>query len=252
MSLTPSTVHRRHLITTNCTTRFAVDPGVAHVASYAVTPPQGDAWRQRFVERGFASAAEARANALAMAIRAIDAALAQMSEVPADFVLAGPIVARWEASEDALRCDHLHRVDEARRRREDADRRLGALDLDPAVKCVMVVDDHRGVAEALAEILTEHCCTQVTVEIGVDGAQAIDIALARRPAVALIDIAMPVMDGLDAAREIRATMGHSAPLMVAMTGNTAWLAERDAMQVFDHVLPKPVNIDRLTRIVAQA
>ena len=71
-----------------------------------------------------------------------------------------------------------------------------------AVK-VLIADDHRLFAEALEAILSAE--EQIDV-IGHarDGREAVDLWQERRPDITLMDIAMPVLDGIAATREIRA------------------------------------------------
>ena len=42
-----------------------------------------------------------------------------------------------------------------------------------------------------------------------DGAEAVDLAYAKRPDAAVLDLAMPVMDGLEAAQRIRDGVPHT-------------------------------------------
>ncbi|MES2990185.1 MAG: response regulator [Pseudomonadota bacterium] len=79
------------------------------------------------------------------------------------------------------------------------------------------------------------------VESAWDGARAVQMALSRHYDLILMDVQMPVMDGLEATREIRARTGNRTPI-VAMTAN-AFAEDRQAALdagMNDH-LAKPVD-----------
>jgi DNA-binding NarL/FixJ family response regulator len=83
---------------------------------------------------------------------------------------------------------------------------------------VLIADDHRLFAEALEAILG----TDGRVEVGgqaADGAEAVRLALKLRPDVILMDIAMPIMDGVEATREIRAQWPQACVLMLTSSNS---------------------------------
>ncbi len=68
---------------------------------------------------------------------------------------------------------------------------------------VLLVDDHAVVREGTAELLNRQPDVEVVGEAG-DGASAVEMAARLLPDVVLMDIGMPVMDGITATREIKA------------------------------------------------
>jgi CheY-like chemotaxis protein len=85
----------------------------------------------------------------------------------------------------------------------------------------------------------------LTVEVADNGATAVQLALARPYDIILMDMQMPEMDGLAAARAIRQRMGHGVPI-IAMTAN-AFSEDRAACLeagMNDHV-GKPVDPELL-------
>jgi DNA-binding NarL/FixJ family response regulator len=83
---------------------------------------------------------------------------------------------------------------------------------------VLVADDHRLFAQALEAILA----TDDRIEIAghaADGAEAVRLALTLEPDVILMDIAMPVMDGFQATKQIRKQKPHACVLM--LTGSNS-------------------------------
>jgi DNA-binding NarL/FixJ family response regulator len=68
---------------------------------------------------------------------------------------------------------------------------------------VLVVDDQSLIRQAVADILSSESDLEVVGE-AVDGAQAVSLAQELRPDVVLMDIRMPVLDGIGATSAIRA------------------------------------------------
>jgi len=83
---------------------------------------------------------------------------------------------------------------------------------------VLIADDHRLFAEALEAILADDARISVVGHAG-DGSEAVRLANDLHPDVVLMDISMPVMDGIQAVRAIRETDGDASILM--LTGSNA-------------------------------
>jgi DNA-binding NarL/FixJ family response regulator len=83
---------------------------------------------------------------------------------------------------------------------------------------VLIADDHRLFAEALEAILSSDDRIEL-VGLAGDGEEAVRLAEERRPDVILMDISMPLLDGIDAAKQIKASDGEVSILM--LTGSNA-------------------------------
>ncbi len=68
---------------------------------------------------------------------------------------------------------------------------------------IAIVDDHRLVRQCLSDLLKREPDLRVVGEAA-NGREAVDLARRLKPSVMLMDIGMPVMDGIEATRRITA------------------------------------------------
>jgi DNA-binding NarL/FixJ family response regulator len=83
---------------------------------------------------------------------------------------------------------------------------------------VLIADDHRLFGQALEAILATDDRLEVIGQAA-DGAEAVQLALNVDPDVILMDIAMPIMDGLQATKQIRKQKPQACILM--LTGSNS-------------------------------
>ena len=112
---------------------------------------------------------------------------------------------------------------------------------------ILVVDDNRDAAESLSMLLE---VLGAEAKVACDGFEALELMKSYDPAVVLLDIGMPEMDGYEVARRIRADLPDRRVVLVALTG---WGQEDDRRRAkeagFDHHLIKPANIDTLQKLL---
>lgn len=95
------------------------------------------------------------------------------------------------------------------------------MDRDP-ITC-LVADDHPAVVEAVSDVLGEHGIV-VTAKAR-DGEEALEKIEAERPAVALIDVRMPRLDGIEVARRAGRSAPETAVILYTAFGDRALLTE---------------------------
>jgi CheY-like chemotaxis protein len=113
---------------------------------------------------------------------------------------------------------------------------------------ILVADDDRSAADCLAELarLWGHESQAVY-----GGPEALDAVESFRPDVVLLDIVMPLMDGVEVAQALR-QRPDGQPLVVAITGyDLAWATGR-GRGLFDRSLLKPAMPDELQQFLAAA
>jgi DNA-binding NarL/FixJ family response regulator len=93
---------------------------------------------------------------------------------------------------------------------------------------ILIADDHAIVRSGLRLLLDRQPDMEVVAEAG-DGVEAIEQALAHRPDLAILDVGMPRLTGLQATREIAAQVPGTAVLVLSMHDDERYFHEaRDA------------------------
>jgi CheY-like chemotaxis protein len=117
----------------------------------------------------------------------------------------------------------------------------------PPPACVLVVDDQPDLVESTVALLELHGFRAVGAT---GGREAIEAAAADPPSVALLDLAMPEVDGFEVARRLGSQSPGRRPLLVAVTGLEADTDRQRAAEVgFALYLIKPVPPDELIDVV---
>jgi CheY-like chemotaxis protein len=116
-----------------------------------------------------------------------------------------------------------------------------------APRRVLVVDDNRDAAESLGMVLH---LLGAQVHVVCSGPDALEALGTHRPAVVLLDIGMPGMDGYEVARRIREQPDFRDVTLVALTG---WGQEEDRRRSrtagFDYHLVKPADVTALKTLM---
>ena len=115
---------------------------------------------------------------------------------------------------------------------------------------VLIADDDRLVRAGIGLILTPLSDVEVVAEAA-NGREAVELTVRHRPQVALLDIRMPVLDGLAALREIRRAAPAVAVIVLTTFGEAAYVSEALAGGAAGFLL-KDSAVDELARAIRAA
>jgi DNA-binding response OmpR family regulator len=116
----------------------------------------------------------------------------------------------------------------------------------PNARDVLVVDDDPDMVEAIMMVLEQGNYQARSAE---NGRQALAEVDKRLPGLILLDMLMPVMDGWQFAKELRARYDHTVPIVVVTAAEH--VKTRGDEVGADDVLSKPFNISSLLGVVGR-
>jgi two-component system, cell cycle response regulator DivK len=113
-------------------------------------------------------------------------------------------------------------------------------------QAVLVVDDVSDIRELLSYTLEFE---GYDVLQAADGTEALTLAASHEPAVIVMDMNMPVMDGVEATRRLKS---ESALKHIPVIAYTAFAADLPSRELFDEVLPKPCSPEDVLKAVGRS
>jgi len=116
---------------------------------------------------------------------------------------------------------------------------------------VMLVDDHRLVRSGLTSLLGTAADIEIVGEAA-DGAQAVTVVLELEPDVVLMDLSMPVMDGVSATRKILIDRPTTKIVMLSSFSDRARVRDAIAAGAIGYVLKDCTTEELLTAVRAAA
>ena len=114
---------------------------------------------------------------------------------------------------------------------------------------LLIADDHGIVRAGIRLLLERQADIQVVAEAE-DGVEALAAAQRERPELCVLDVAMPRMTGLQAAREIKAHLPDTAVLMLSMHDDERYLFEALKAGASGYVLKREADQDLVAAVRA--
>lgn len=114
---------------------------------------------------------------------------------------------------------------------------------------ILIGDDHTLFRQGLRKILEERPDWQVVAEAG-DGREAAQQALAMRPDVALLDISMPLLNGIEATRQILRRLPDVRVLILSMHSEEVYVVQALQAGARGYLLKDSAAKDLVTAIAA--
>ena len=107
---------------------------------------------------------------------------------------------------------------------------------------VLIADDHGMVRSGLRMLIDRQPDMEVVAEAD-DGVSALESTQSHRPDVAVLDVSMPRMTGLQAAREIRSHVPETRVLLLSMHDDERYFLEGLASGASGYVLKRAADTD---------
>jgi two-component system response regulator NreC len=116
---------------------------------------------------------------------------------------------------------------------------------------LLIGDDHTLVRQGLRKILEERSDWTVVAEVG-DGRQAVAQALEQKPDVAILDVGMPLLNGIDAAQQIVRRLPETRVLILSMHSDEAYVTRALQAGAKGYMLKDSADQDLLRAVAAVA
>ena len=115
---------------------------------------------------------------------------------------------------------------------------------------ILLADDHTIVRQGLRKVLEERPEWEVVAEAG-DGREAVRLAEQHRPDVAIVDVAMPLLNGIETTRQITKRVPNTRVLVLSMHADEAYVTQILQAGATGYLLKDSADVD-LVKAVEEA
>ena len=112
---------------------------------------------------------------------------------------------------------------------------------------ILLADDHTLVRQGLRKVLEERPEWQVIAEAG-DGREAVRLAEQFKPDVCVLDIAMPLLNGIEATRQIARRVPATRILVLSMYSDEAYVAQILQAGAAGYILKDSADVDLIQAV----
>ena len=116
---------------------------------------------------------------------------------------------------------------------------------------ILIADDHGIVRSGIRMLIDRQQGMRVVAEAE-DGIEAVELAQSSKPDVAILDVSMPRMTGLQAAREIRSRVPDASVLLLSMHDDERYFFDAVDVGAAGYVLKRSADTDLIDAIQAVA
>ncbi len=115
-------------------------------------------------------------------------------------------------------------------------------------KKIMIVDDEKSIRQSLSDVLRDE---GFDVILASDGHKALKMLDSNRPDLVILDIWMPVMDGTEVLKEIKARQPNLQVIMISGHGNIEAAVKTIKLGAYDYI-EKPLSLEAVLLTVKRA
>ena len=112
---------------------------------------------------------------------------------------------------------------------------------------ILLADDHTIVRQGLRKLLEERPDWEVIAEAG-DGREAVRLAEQHKPDVAILDVAMPLLNGIEATRQITRRVPATRVLVLSMHADEAYVTQILQAGATGYLLKDSADVDLLKAV----
>ena len=112
---------------------------------------------------------------------------------------------------------------------------------------ILLADDHTVVRQGLRKVLEERPDWEVVAEAG-DGREAVRLAEQHKPDVAILDVAMPLLNGIETTRQIARRVPNTRVLVLSMHADEAYVTQILQAGATGYLLKDSADVDLLKAV----